>query len=219
MGRKIGIVISCFFTILLLNINIHSSAEEKNVNECLETNEDCLEEIAPSAIDTDGNSEITETNQTTGSFLFSLIKMVFALLLVLALIYFLLTFIKKRNTLFSQVNVLENIGGISVGQNKSIQLIRIGEKVYVVGVGDNVELLEEIIDPATKQALLEKEETTTSTSLFQQLFKKQTKIERNENIHQTDGTFTSTLQSELHKLKNNRHQLIDRHREKDEEHD
>jgi|SRR5690625_935702 len=217
MGRKISFVISFVFIVLFFNMNIHSSAQEKNVNECLETNEDCLEEIAPTSIETEEDGKIIGENQTSTSFLFNLIKMIFALFLVLALIYFLLTFIKKRNTLFSQVNHLENLGGISVGQNKSIQLIRIGEKVYVIGVGDNVELLQEVTDTETKQALFDKADTTaTPTSMFQQLFKKQTEITKEEDSYKSDKTFTSTLQDELHKLKNNRHRLIDRYREKDD---
>src|SRR5699024_11744787 len=54
----------------------------------------------------------------------NIVKMVFALLLILALIYTLLCFLKKRRS-YEKAGSLENIGGISVGQQKSVQIIRI----------------------------------------------------------------------------------------------
>lgn len=98
--------------------------------------------------------------QDNPSIVMSFIKMVFVLVLILGLIYGLLKFIKRHQQTLSQTKVLENLGGITVGQQKSIQLIRVGKKVYLLGVGDNVELLKEITDEETmNEIFLQTEET------------------------------------------------------------
>src|SRR5690606_36947570 len=70
-----------------------------------------------------------------------------ALLFVLSLIYGIVLILRKRNRLLEQNDIIENFGGITVGPNKSIQLIRIGSHVYAVGVGDHVDLMLEITEP------------------------------------------------------------------------
>ncbi|MET1247882.1 flagellar biosynthetic protein FliO [Sporolactobacillus sp. STCC-11] len=81
------------------------------------------------------------------------IKLFFALLIVLALIYLLYHFVVKRTGKFTQVNSLKNMGGVSLGANRSLQLIRVGDEVLVVGVGETVQLLKEIKDPDVIQSL------------------------------------------------------------------
>lgn len=84
----------------------------------------------------------------------SIVKTIVLLGLILFLIYFLLKLLNKKNRLFQQSKTLENLGGISLGQNKSIQVIRVGEKMYLIGVGDNVELLQEVSDEVTKKSTI-----------------------------------------------------------------
>ena len=42
---------------------------------------------------------------------------------------------------------MKNLGGISLGQQKSIQLVVVGESYYLIGVGEDIRLLKEITDP------------------------------------------------------------------------
>lgn len=86
------------------------------------------------------------------------VKMFFALAVVIALIYIILRFINKRNRLFGQMKAMENLGGISVGPNRSIQLIRIGETVLVVGVGETIQLLKEITSQDEIEKLISQNE-------------------------------------------------------------
>ncbi len=86
---------------------------------------------------------------------FDFIKMFGALAFVLALIYFLLKFITKRNRLFHQGQGIVNLGGTSIGQSKSIQMIKVGNRVLVVGVGESITLLKEIDDEEESQNLIE----------------------------------------------------------------
>lgn len=74
------------------------------------------------------------------------IKMILATAFIIFLIYILLKFVSKRNKFTSSSKYIENLGGTNVGQNRSIQLIKVGKKILVVGVSDSVQLLKEIDD-------------------------------------------------------------------------
>src|SRR5699024_12724182 len=114
------------------NLKIHNFSKNKNVKDWIKTDEDFLEEVEQPAEGLQSTNEDSIENIQSTSLIFNVIKMIVALLLVLALIYVLLIFIKKRNKLTQQVKVLDNLGGISVGPNKSIQLVRIGDRKSVV---------------------------------------------------------------------------------------
>lgn len=207
--KKISISIClliCFGFVFISEV----SAEEPNAKECIDGKVDCNE------LQND-NSKGTSTDQDeekSGSIVFSLIKMFFALILVLALIYLLLKFLNKRNKMFQKVKALENVGGISVGQGKSIQIIRIGNRVYVVGVGDNVELLHEITDENEKNELLH----INQSNEFQQgtLFSSFLNKKKSDagSTSQSKADFKNLFASELAKLKNGRKKMIDHHKRK-----
>ena len=54
------------------------------------------------------------------------IKMIFALLFVIALLYGLLRFVNSRNKTFQTNQLIQNLGGVGVGQGKSLQLMQVG---------------------------------------------------------------------------------------------
>lgn len=74
------------------------------------------------------------------------IRMILAFLFVIGLLLALLKFLNRRNRMFDQHRLMKNIGGLSLGQQKSIQLVHIGNSYYLVGVGNEVQLLKEITD-------------------------------------------------------------------------
>ncbi|MFC4557128.1 flagellar biosynthetic protein FliO [Virgibacillus kekensis] len=185
-----------------------------NVSDCLEGKKECTE--ADQQESGNAGDEERVAGASTGSLIFNLVKMAFALLLVLGLIYLLLKFLNKRNKLFQQVKALENLGGISVGPNKSVQLVRIGTKVYLIGVGENVEMLQEIEDEELKNDILHNggtesvEPKAMLNSFFQQ---KQT-----SGTQSKSGTdFKKMFSSELTKLKQSREKLINRQKEDKDE--
>ena len=75
------------------------------------------------------------------------IKTLFALVFVIGLLFGLLKFVNRKNRLYDKNRLMKNMGGISLGQHKSIQLVVIGESYYLIGVGDDIRLLKEITDP------------------------------------------------------------------------
>ncbi|TCP30318.1 flagellar protein FliO/FliZ [Scopulibacillus darangshiensis] len=102
-------------------------------------------------------SESVSDDQT--SLFITFIKLIGALLIVLALIYLLYRLVSKRTKAYQDYGSMKNIGGVSVGANRSVQLVRVGQEVLVIGVGDNVQLLKEIKDPELVENLLNQEET------------------------------------------------------------
>lgn len=73
-------------------------------------------------------------------------KVIFFLVLIILLFYVLVRYVAKKNkgTMFG--NSIRSIGGVPLGQNKSIQIVEIGHSLFVVGVGDNIQLLDKIND-------------------------------------------------------------------------
>lgn len=199
----------CTFTSVFV---VH--AEEKSITDCLDNEGNCFDEQGPSSPSEQENNEVPQVLQEnkSGSLFITIIKLMFALLFILALLYGLLLFLKRKNKLFQQTATLKNIGGITVGTNKSIQIIQVAGSLYMVGVGDNVELLEEITDETVKQELLEKHaKKLEAPSFLQQYFTKK-KTEQQES----SPSFLSTLQQEMSTLKQNRQQMMNHHSKKED---
>jgi len=178
------------------------SYAETNVEDWLdqEKTDDSTQTETPEQVDS------TKSISGTSSLIGGIIKTIVLLGLILALIYLSLKFLNKKNRLFQHSNTLENLGGIPLGQNKSIQVIRIGEKMYLIGVGDNVQLLQEIDDVATRKELLDRasqKQTYTPAKLLERL-KKQPNTEENNN-------FSKLFQEELTKMKQRRETIKQQH--------
>lgn len=217
LNKKEFTIFCVLFVVLLFFYHSEAEAQTPSVTDCLEAEADCEEpgETPPLTEEEDEAEPIAELNDSN-SLLFDIIKMFFALLLVLVLIYIMLKLLNKRNKMFNQVRHLENLGGISVGQNKSIQIIRIGDKYYVVGVGDNVELLEEITDEKMKQEMLEQgEEKALKIHTFLPAFLQKKKEKKSAD--QDGRDFKHLFYNELENLKKNRTSLIDRNSRREDE--
>jgi len=214
MARKLSSILLCFIIIHIACFDMEYVAAEKNVTDCIGLDADCSDEFEQPGEELEATDE---ESAKPASVVFNFIKMILALLLVLALIYFILNFMKKRNKLFQQTRMLENLGGVSVGQNKSVQLIRIGERVYMIGVGENVEMLEEVKDEELKQALLsEMEQNEEPHSFLQHMFKNKSVKMPDDEFKKKENRFTTAFQNELNKLKQNRSGFIDKFGKKDE---
>lgn len=147
--------------------------------------------------------EILEHKPPSVSF-FDFIKMIFALLFVLALLYGALKLINSRNKLDSGRSV-ENIGGTNLGNNKSLQLVKVGNSVLVVGVGDSINLLKEITDEQERDQLIQSyrdrsENMTINSDRLTGL------VEKFKGMKSTKSksSFSSLLQDQLGQLSKDR---------------
>ncbi len=195
-----------------------------NVSDCLEEGADCPDEEPSSINDTEnetneesnGNGNDEVVGGSTGPLFFDFIKLIFALLLVLALIYFLLKFVNKRNKLFSNVKALDNLGGISVGTNKSIQIIRIGSRFFVIGVGDNIEMLQEITDEELINDLTQQKDVGgfDPNGFISSFLQKRSNPSKDDgSTNQSNQTFKKLFTTELDQLKQQRKKIMNQHKE------
>src|SRR5699024_4238575 len=153
----------CIAFLLLISFHTNVEAKTPNVKDCIENIEDCSDTAEINVDDNEGESDLTSTDKKNKPLVFDLIKMVLALLLVLGLIYFLLKLLNNRNNLIIH-KYMEYLVEISVDINKLVQIIRFCSKLYLIGVGDNIEKLEEIEYEATIDELLNQ---TTEKDSFQ----------------------------------------------------
>ncbi len=211
----------CFYLLMVFVFSAIAqpiAAAPANVLDCLENNQGCEEELNEAPGGQERGEETAGESPAGGFLLFDLVKMFFALLLVLALIFLLLKFLNKRNKLFQQVKGLENLGGVSVGQNKSVQIIRIGTKFYMIGVGENVEMLGEVTDEQTVEELLHRNREEADQTTAGQLLPAFLKQKQSEN-GKTPGQFKKLFASELDSLKQTRKAIINQRGQKEDQHE
>ncbi|MFC4023139.1 flagellar biosynthetic protein FliO [Oceanobacillus longus] len=208
--RKIRYIFCISLFSLVICFTVQTEAAP-NVTDCLDGEVDCGEPADTS--NEENNNDLLADTESTGSLAFELVKMFFALVLVLALIYILIKFLNKRNKLFNQVKALDNLGGISVGQNKSIQIIRIGNQLYLVGVGDNVELLQEITDEDVKKDIMQSSERKNAEFPGGTLLTSLMPNKKDASNDASENNFKMLFSKELENLKQNRNKMINKHKE------
>jgi len=113
----------------------------------------------PNSDDSPPSIPVTSPNMTG-----SLLWVVFALFIVIVLIVIVIKWLSQRNRSWGTNRSLRSLGGIPLGQNKSLQVIELSGRIYVVGVGENISLLDKIDDPEDAQAVLDQLEQQSGTS-------------------------------------------------------
>lgn len=121
-----------------------------------------------------------------------IIRIIVVLALIIGLIYLLLKLFNRSGRFNRQGDNLVNLGGLSFGANKSVQMIKVGEKVLLIGVGETISLLTEIEDESIKQSLIEEEKTTDESNVdFTSMFKNEL-----ENLKEKRASIRSKLKKE-----------------------
>ncbi|MBQ4898950.1 flagellar biosynthetic protein FliO [Paenibacillus sp. Marseille-P2973] len=77
----------------------------------------------------------------------NLITVIAVLAIIIVLIILLIRFLGKKNSFLSQSRSIRTMGAVGLGPNKSLQVIEIGSSIYLVGVGENITLVDKISDP------------------------------------------------------------------------
>lgn len=221
MIKKTGMIIGLLLFIITSGYSYSLHAEVTNVKDCLDQKEDCQDLDEMGSNEPDQSETDTEIVKSDGLLIIDLAKMVVSLLLVLGLIYILLKFLGKRNKHISKTSALENLGGISFGPNKSIQIIRIGEKFYLIGVGDNVEMLHEITDEKIIEDLLDNDGADLNTNnLLKSLSLFRRGADKGESATDSKtNDFKQLFSTELDKLKQGRKKIIDQYKQKEDNHE
>jgi flagellar protein FliO/FliZ len=122
------------------------------------------------------------------------IKMLFAFMFVLLIIYILVKVVKSQRHHYIGTKYLQNIGGTSLGQNRSIQLVKVGERILLLGVSDTIQLLKEIDDEAEIEKILQEHEAKVGKYYQKPI---QTFWKWNESKHKNNTLFKDELQAIL----------------------
>ena len=142
------------------------------------------------------------------------IKMVFALLFVIVLLYGLLRFVNNRNKSFQHNQLIQNLGGAGVGQGKSIQLMQVGNSLFLVGIGENITLLKEITDPDEIEKLTNiyesKLESGKAVPYISELFDRfRENVTSKSNRNSKDNpSFNETFQKRLQEIQKDRSEVL-----------
>lgn len=139
--KKLFFIVFALFAVLLF-----AEEEEKKLPD---EEQIVLGEKQDSATDTSGNKNISVENaQKTGNFdsalaekakspVASLLQLLGALVIICLLAYIVIKFLKKSSQVFgSDDPYLKSVASIHIAQGKSIHVITLGEKAYIIGVTD-----------------------------------------------------------------------------------
>lgn len=100
--------------------------------------------------------EETKAEDSQSSSLFPLfLKFIGSFILVIALLLFILRFLTQRKRLLSANGPIVPLGGHVIGNNRSIQIVLIGQTIYIIGVGESVNLIRTISQGEEYQHLLD----------------------------------------------------------------
>jgi len=140
------------------------------------------------------------------------IKMIFALLFVIALLYGILRFVNSRNKTFQTNQLIHNLGGVGVGQGKSLQLMQVGNSIFLVGIGEDITLLKEINDPAEIENLTkiyeEKVDIGKSIPYISELIGRLKEKGTSQKKEIKDPSFNETFQKKLQEIQKDRSNVL-----------
>ncbi|MFC4409205.1 flagellar biosynthetic protein FliO [Chungangia koreensis] len=144
--------------------------------------------------------------------LWDYLKMLFALLFVVGLLYGLLRFVNKRNLQYQKNRLIQNHGGINLGQHKSVQVLEIGSSFYLVGVGEDITLLKEITDPAEIEKFqknFEERESTAPLPFIAEVWESLKGKSGQLKSTDSESKFQDVFQQRLKELKDSRKKGIE----------
>lgn len=113
------------------------------------------------------NVELNHSNDKSPVLLIG--QLIFYTLIILVLIYGLIKFLALKQKKLQPNQAVNMIGGTSLGNNKSLQLVKVAGKVYLIGVADQITLIKEFSDSdaiTTIESDLEKQPTFFTNSWF-----------------------------------------------------
>jgi len=133
------------------------SSSEPSVYDSMRTGDD--QEQAPSP------STPTEVADSESPSIFPLfIKFIFSFAIVIALLLWVMRYLSKRNNVFQTSGPVLPLGGQVLGNNRSLQVVLVGQTIYILGVGEDVNLIRAIPQGEEYQHLLEGYENQTEQS-------------------------------------------------------
>lgn len=79
--------------------------------------------------------------------LLNLLNVIIVLAVIIVLIVLLIRFLGRRNRTLMSGRSIRTLGAVGLGPNKSMQVIELGSSLYLIGIGENISILDKITDP------------------------------------------------------------------------
>lgn len=169
--------------------------------------------VEGSSANNDEQMVFTGSNDLAGS----LVWVIISLAIVIVLIIFVIKWLSQRNRMWGTNRSLRSLGGIALGQNNSLQVVEIAGRIYIVGVGENITLIDKLDDSEQVNAVIasleRKQESAWSKDFATQLLnklrdrnKKNEPEPSNEQWNKT-SSFQELLQNKLTQQADRKQQL------------
>lgn len=153
--------------------------------------------------------EAKEKEVNVGVTISDFLRMIIATVFVAGLLYFLLKFINKKSISYKSSQLVENLGGTNLGANRSVQIVKAGNRLLIVGVGENIQLLKEIDNPEEIKSVMN--EYNSKMELLVQPSDIVTKfLKRTNKEHSTENSsFSLLLKNQLNELSSGRKKMFE----------
>ncbi|WP_240542648.1 flagellar biosynthetic protein FliO [Exiguobacterium qingdaonense] len=117
--------------------------------------------------------ELESNVPTTASTISDGVKVVLSLVVVVGGFIVLMRWLGSK-TQVKATQHMKHLGGVPLGKDRSVQLVKLGDQVYVLGVGDSIQLLDRLDAESMEDEQTESLSLRTSNSnAFLDTFKKQ----------------------------------------------
>ncbi|ALP35017.1 flagellar protein [Paenibacillus sp. IHB B 3084] len=156
-----------------------------------------------------GASDALSTSSNIGNIAWVL----FVLIFIIVLIVYLIRFLSKRNQSWFSNRSVRILGGVGLGPNKSLQLVEVGSSVYLIGVGEDIRLVDKVSDPEEVEQILAalEQEASLQRGPIAPLFAKIAgKLRRNTAAQQQpeeETSFHEMFESKLRQMPNRKDKL------------
>ena len=138
------------------------------------------------------------------------IQLVLYTLLIVAMIYGLIKFLAARQKNLQPNQAVKLMGGTPLGNNKSLQLVKVGGQMYLIGVGDEVTLIKEFSDANEITGIekdLDQQQPALSKNLLNFTKKKIGDFSKSPNKGGFDQLFKQSLSKQKAKQEALKHDL------------
>lgn len=98
--------------------------------------------------DTVGNidNDSPESFAPDAGYFTNMVWVFFILIIIIGAIVVLIKYLGQKNKGWLLNRSVKTLGGVPLGQNKSLQLVEIGSSIYILGVGEEVSLIHKVDD-------------------------------------------------------------------------
>lgn len=111
---------------------------------------------------------------TTASTIGDGVKVVLSLVVVVGGFIVLIRWISTKTQGVKATQHMQHLGGVPLGKDRSVQLVKLGDQVYVLGVGDSIQLIDRLDAYTVDEEHVDQfAMRTTNSSAFLDTFKKQ----------------------------------------------